>query len=91
MFTLRLLRFAPISKETHLVALVMGALGFILNAMLLPNSSAASSFSTAIVVGICWYVYKLFDGMEYDGAATAGGNVFGLVCVVSICCGYYLL
>nr|CEK42082.1 hypothetical protein PQBR57_0129 [Pseudomonas fluorescens SBW25] len=91
MFTLTLLRFSPLSKETHLVAVVLGILAFIADYSAIPGATATSSFGTAIVAGICWYVFKVFDGLTYDGAEMASGPVAGLVGCVLVCGGYYLL
>ena len=49
------------------------------------------SFGTAVVAAVCWYVYKVFDGMTYDGAETALGTVAGLFLSVVICIGYFML
>lgn len=91
LFTLSLLRFSPISKETHLVAVVVGLLGFLADFFAMPYATATSSFATAIVAGVCWYVFKVFDGLTYDGAETAIGPVAGLVACVIVSGVYYLL
>lgn len=91
MFTLTLLRFSPMPKETHLVAVIIGALAYLVDSFVMPGATATTSFSTAVVAGICWYVYKLFDGLTYDGAETAFGTVIGLVLSVVICAAYFMI
>ncbi|VVP31849.1 hypothetical protein PS865_04402 [Pseudomonas fluorescens] len=89
MFTLSLLRFTPLSKESHLVAVVLGVLAFIADYIVIPNATATSSFGTAIVAGVCWYLYKTFDGLTYDGADLAVGPVAGFFACIVVCAGYY--
>lgn len=91
MFTLTLLRFTPLPKETHLVAIVIGVLAYIVDSFAMPGSTATNSFETGVVAAICWYVYKVFDGLTYDGAETAIGTVAGLVLTVLICVGHFML
>lgn len=91
MFTLTLLRFTPLSKETHLVAIVLGVLAFFADNMALPNATVTSSFATAIIAGLCWYVYKAFDGITYDGTETTIGSLTGLVVCGLLCAAYFAL
>lgn len=91
MFTLTLLRFSPISKETHLVAVVLAFLTYIVDNMAMPSATATSSFTTALIGAICWYGYKVFDGLTYDGAETVYGPMAGFTVAVSICVTYFLL
>lgn len=90
MISLRLIRFSPVDKETHLVAIIAGIASFFLNGLLLSSASASSSFSVAVVSGLSWYVYKLFDGLEYDGSAVTGGSLMGLIAVLAMSCAFYL-
>lgn len=85
MFTLNLLRLTPLSKETHLVAVVFGVLAFLINYLAVPNATATSSFSTAILAGTCWYVFKAFDGLTYDEAESSIGTMVGLLVCGVIC------
>lgn len=89
MFTITLLRFTPLSKETHLVAVILGVLAFIADNSAMPGATTTSSFGTAIVAGSCWYVFKAFDGLTYDGAEMASGPIAGLIACVLVCGGYY--
>lgn len=91
MFTLTLLRFSTLPKESHLVAVLVGVLAYIVDSFAMPGSAATDSFGTAVVAAVCWYVYKVFDGMTYDGAETALGTVAGLFLSVAICVGYFML
>lgn len=91
MFTLSLLRLSPLSKESHLVAVVLGVLAFCADNLSLPGATVTSSFTTAIIAGICWYVFKAFDGITYDGADTPIGTVLGLVACGLLCAAYFSL
>ncbi len=91
MFSLALLRFSPLHKEAHLVAVIVGALGYMVDSFAMPGATVIDSFTTALVASICWYVYKVFDGITHDGAETAVGTLAGLVLVVAICVGYFML
>ena len=91
MFTLTLLRFSPLPKESHLIALAMGFLTYIMDSSLNPSADLISSFTTAIVIGCCWYVYKVFDGITYDGSETVFGPLLGLGMVVVVAACYFLI
>lgn len=91
MFTLTLLRFTPISKESHLVAVIVAFLGYLVDAFAMPTSTTITSFSTALVAAICWYVYKVFDGVTYDGAETAYASMLGIAVSIGICSTYFLI
>lgn len=91
MFTLTLIRFSPLSKETHLIAVLLGVLAFVADNMAVPSATVTSSFATAIVAGLCWYIFKAFDGITYDGADSSIGTVIGLVVCTLVCAGYFLL
>ncbi len=91
MFTLTLLRFTPLSKESHLVAVVLGFLTYIVDTLAMPSATVTSSFTTALIGAICWYAYKAFDGLTYDGAETAYGPMAGIAIAVGICATYFLL
>lgn len=90
MFTLSLLGLSPLPKESHLVAVLVGVLAYIVDSFAMPASAATDSFATAVVTAVCWYVYKVFDGITYDGAETALGTVTGLFLSVAICVGYFM-
>ncbi len=90
MFTLSLFRFSPLNNETHLVALIVGVVGFFVDYFAMPGAAAIDSFSTALVASVCWYIYKVFDGITYDGAETAIGTLAGLAIAVIICIGYFM-
>lgn len=91
MFSLTLLRFSPLNQETNIVAVLLGILAYIVDNYAMPGATVASSFATAIVIGACWYVYKVFDGLTYDGTETVYGSVIGLLLVVGICSAYFLI
>lgn len=91
MFSLTLLRLTPLSKETHLVAVVLGILAFVADYSASPNATVTSSFATAIIAGLSWYIYKAFDGITYDGAETSIGPVLGLAVCGLLCAMYFLL
>lgn len=91
MFTISLLRLSPLSKESHLIAVVLGVLAFIADNLAMPGATVTSSFGTAIIGGVCWYVFKAFDGITYDGAETSIGTVAGLLACCMICAGYFSL
>lgn len=87
---LNLIRFTPLSKETHLVAVILGVLAYLLDSLTMPSATALSSFTTAIVIGVSWYLYKVFDGITYDDLETPAGTLVGL-CLAVIICAYYFL
>ncbi|HBP6379311.1 TPA: hypothetical protein L6A07_29520 [Pseudomonas aeruginosa] len=91
MFSLTLLRFSPLPKESHLVAVLIGVLAYFVDSFAIPGNAAADSFATALIAAVCWYVYKGFDGMTYDGAETALGTLAGLFLSVVICIVYFML
>jgi hypothetical protein len=91
MFTLTLLRLSPLPKESHLVAVMVGVLAYIVDSFTMPGNTAIDSFGTAVVAAACWYVYKVFDGLTYDGAETVLGTVAGLFLSAAICIGYFIL
>lgn len=91
MFSLTLLRFSPLSKETNLIAVLVAFLAFFVDYAAMPTATATSSFATAIVVGACWYVYKVFDGVTYDGIETASGSMIGILLTVIICATYFTI
>jgi hypothetical protein len=91
MFSLTLLSFSPLSRETNVIAIVLGVLAFILDTIVIPNATVTSSCATAIVAGACWHVYKVFDGLSYDGAETVYGSFIGLAAVFAICRLYFLI
>lgn len=91
MFTLTLLRFTPVGKESHLVAVVVAFIGFLVDTVTMPNSTATSSFTTALVAAVCWYIYKVFDGVTYDGVETAYAPMLGIAVSVVICASYFAL
>ena len=90
MFTLRLYSFSPISRETHVVACALGFLAFWIYYFGMLTATVEASFTTAVVIGFCWYVFKFFDGLEYDGASTILGPLGGVAIAVTICALYFL-
>lgn len=91
MFTLTLVRFTPLSNETHVVAVVLGILAFVADNIAMPGATITSSFATSLIAGSCWYVFKAFDGITYDGAETSIGTVTGLIVCAALCSAYFLL
>lgn len=89
MLTLSLIRFSPISKETTLIAVVLGVMVFLVDNALMTNSTVLSSFTAALLAGVCWYVYKVFDGVTYDGCENALSSLIGISIVISLCAAYY--
>jgi hypothetical protein len=91
MFTLTLLRLSPIPKQAHLIAVLIGALAYMMDNFAMPVATTTTSFETAILAAVCWYVYKLFDGITYDGTETSTATVIGLLLNVAICAAYFLI
>jgi len=91
MFTLTLLRFSPISKESHLVAVVVAFMAYLVDTFAMPDATSTTSFATALVAAVCWYIYKVFDGVTYDGTETAYATMAGIVIAIGICSGYFLM
>lgn len=91
MFTLTLLRFTPVSKESHLIAVVVAFVGYLVDSITVPSASATSSFTTALIAAACWYTYKVFDGVTYDGVETPYTSMLGIALAVGICASYFAL
>lgn len=91
MFTLRLLRFTPITNETHAVACILGIVASLIYYFGMLTATVEASFTTGVVIGLCWYVFKVFDGLEYDGATTIAGPLTGVGMAVIICNMYFLI
>ena len=34
---------------------------------------------------VCWYIYKVFDGITYDGEPTAYSSIAGIVLIIGLC------
>jgi hypothetical protein len=90
MFSMNLLRFSPITTETHLVAFCVAALVLLLNLFLIPGANLVGSFEIGMAVAFCWYIFKVFDGVTYDGADTPIGTILGLILAISSGAAYFL-
>lgn len=81
MIKLNLVRISPPSNETHLVSLILGVLSFTMAYATTPTAGLPEHISTGIVAAVCWYVYKVFDGITYDEQVTPVGTVIGFIII----------
>jgi hypothetical protein len=84
MFSLTLLSFSPLSRETNIVAIALAVAALLLDNLVIPEATLISSTMTGIVAGGSWYVYKLFDGLSYDETPTVYGSFIGLIAVLAL-------
>jgi hypothetical protein len=81
---LNLVRLNGINQECHLVAGVLGLVGTLLFYFLLSDASIGHAIVTGIICAVCWYIYKLGEGLTFDGQPTIAGPVVSIGLIVLI-------
>lgn len=82
---LSLLRFSRLNLETHVTALILAFIAGFLSYTSAARDSILSDVTTGLVGMVCWYIYKICDGITYDNEPTAYSSIVGIVLIIGLC------
>lgn len=82
---LSLLQFSRLNSESHVAALILAFIAGLLSYVSGDDESILAHISTGLVGMVCWYIYKVFDGITYDGEPTAYSSIAGIVLIIGLC------
>ena len=82
---LSLLQFSRLNFESHVAALILAFIAGLLSYVSGDDESILAHISTGLVGMVCWYIYKVFDGITYDGEPTAYSSSAGIVLIIGLC------
>jgi uncharacterized membrane protein len=82
---LSLIRFGRLNFESHVAALILAVIAGFLSYISGDNESILAHVTTGLVGMVCWYIYKVFDGITYDNEPTAYSSIAGIVLIIGLC------
>lgn len=75
---LSLIKFSPLKFETHIVALLFAALTLWLSAYMIGSRPLSYHATSGLVGLVCWYVFKICDGVSFDDRPSASATLVGV-------------
>lgn len=87
---LNLVQFKGFDKECHVIAAILAIVSGVLIKSVIPMAGTTSAVTTGVICGVCWYVFKLGDGLTYDGRETPLGTIAALAIIAIIATLHFL-
>jgi len=75
---LNLIKFTPLTLETHLVAASFAVIAFGISWVMADQKGMLFHAMSAISGLTSWYVFKVFDGITYDDQPTLISTLLGI-------------